>query len=72
MFFTAVPATELKSPPMYAFEQPGPLKAIELTMPLIFGCHDVILYGAVALKLKTPVRRNLVPCWTIDLKLPAA
>ena len=42
MLFTVVPFTEVNWPPRYASEQSG-LNAIELTMPLTFGFHDVTL-----------------------------
>ena len=41
-------------------------------MPLTSGAHDVIAYGALALKLKTLLREYVMPFWTISLKLPAA
>ena len=52
--------------------QSVPLKAIELTIPLTAGAQDVIVYGAVALKLNTLVRENVLPPWTTELKLPTA
>ena len=41
-------------------------------MPLTSGAQDVIVYGAVALKLKTLLRGTVLPPWTISLKLPTA
>ena len=55
MFFTAVPLTEVNLPPRYACEQSG-LNAMELTIPLTFGFHDVIAYGEAAEKLNTLFR----------------
>src|SRR5262245_21790125 len=52
----AVPPTAVNFPPMYACAQFPGLKVIELTTPLTLGSHEVTLYGAVALKLKTLFR----------------
>ena len=41
---------------MYAWEQSVPLKAMELTIPLTAGAHEVTVYGEVAPKLKTLLR----------------
>ena len=52
--------------------QSPPLKAIELTSPLTAGAQDVIVYGAMALKLNTLVRGIVLPPWVTWLKLPTA
>src|SRR6516225_9047316 len=45
---------------------------MEFTVPLTFGVHDVIAYGAVALKLNTFSRARLAPFWLILVKVPTA
>ena len=72
MLLTAVPPTEVKLPPMYASEQLPGAKAMVFTSPLAFGFQSVILYGAVALKLKMLLRAKSLPPHVILLKVPTA
>jgi hypothetical protein len=48
------------------------VSAMEFTVPLTLGVHDVIVYGAVALKLKTLSRGYVTPDWLISVKVPTA
>src|SRR5579871_1318974 len=71
MSLAAEPSTLVNFPPIKACWQ-SLVSWMELTMPLVLGVQDVIVYGAVWLKLKMLLLGKVWPFWLIELKVPTA